>query len=108
MSGFLGSVRPKFFKKVGFFRKFPSKSKKFPGTLEYPEYPLLKGKKACWFPKNANQQAGPSHKAVSTRCDDAPLQPFSLIILNAKHADKIRGERKHEALPIKFCIISCS
>ena len=34
----------KFFEKVGFFPKFPGKSKKFPGTLEYPEYPLLKGK----------------------------------------------------------------
>ena len=34
----------KIFWKSSIFRKFPGKSKKFPGTLEYPEYPLLKGK----------------------------------------------------------------
>ena len=34
----------KIFWKSWIFRKFPGKSKKFPGTLEYPEYPLLKGK----------------------------------------------------------------
>ena len=34
----------KIFRKIRIFEKFPGKLKKFPGSLGYPDYPLLKGK----------------------------------------------------------------
>ena len=35
---------PEIFRKIRNFEKFPGKLKKFPGSLGYPDYPLLKGK----------------------------------------------------------------
>ena len=36
--------RREIFRKIRNFEKFPGKLKKFPGSLGYPDYPLLKGK----------------------------------------------------------------